>query len=140
LKKQTKNILKLEKELVMNIKELINLLQVLESDNEIVVEVKIRKAAKETEKSQTKEAPKHSNKPQTSAETPAKEENKKSSYKSFKDLPAGVKAEKRDNRYIAVDEVEGSGAVYENRQILKNEFGFSWNSNEKVWEKIIQKG
>jgi len=110
----------------MTIKEMIKFLELLENNNEVVVELRIKKVAKE--------APKADNATTSQNSAPAKED-KKSTYKSFKDLPAGVKAEKRGNRYIAVETEKG--ALYTNRQILKEEFGFQWNANEKVWEKII---
>lgn len=115
----------------MKVKELINLLQMLENDEEVIVEVKIRKVAKEAPKtqetkSQTKENATQSQKPQP----------QKPAYKSFKELPAGVKAEKRGNRYVAMETEKG--ALYKNKDILKREFGFTWNSNEKVWEKVVQ--
>ena len=112
----------------MKVKELLNLLQMLENDEEITVEVKIKKVTKEAPKVQAKEKAAQVQNPQSQA---------KPAYKSFKELPAGVKAEKRGNRYVAV-ETEKS-ALYKSKDILKNEFGFTWNSNEKVWEKKLTK-
>ena len=115
----------------MKVKELINLLQMLENNEEVVVEVKIKKVAKEAPKTQETKTQTKENATQT--QNPQSQT--KPAYKSFKELPAGVKAEKRGNKYVAVETEKG--ALYKNKDILKNEFGFTWNSNEKVWEKII---
>ena len=115
----------------MTIREMIKFLELLENNSEVVVELKIRKVAKEAPKAQE-------TKPQTkenATQTQNSQSQAKPAYKSFKELPAGVKAEKRGNRYVAVETEKG--ALYKNRQILKEEFGFTWNSNEKVWEKVI---
>ncbi len=117
----------------MRVKELLNLLQMLENDEEITVEVKIKKVAKEAPKAQE-------TKPQTkenAIQTQNSQSQAKPAYKSFKELPAGVKAEKRGNRYVAVETEKG--ALYKNKDILKNKFGFQWNATEKVWEKKLNK-
>lgn len=112
----------------MTIREMIKFLELLENNSEVVVELKIRKVAKEAPKeTQSKNA--------TQPQNSQSQANNKPAYKSFKELPAGVKAEKRGNRYVAIETEKG--ALYKNRQILKEEFGFIWNSNEKVWEKVI---